>query len=152
MVTCCLLHPREFHDSTQHLLAAVNPAAAASSHPATLSTVHTVMHPYKHWLRPLYAGLMALQRGDTAAAREAADGMSYINLPAVGGRRAELETLVLVREVGEAEGDAKQGPLLEQLRTRAGVSLDTSEVSGFQETYRIKYNITSHMRACMLVP
>lgn len=57
--------------------------------------------------------------------------MSYANLPAVGGRRAELETLVLVREVGEAEGNAKQGPLLEQLRTRAGVSLDASEVVGF---------------------
>mmetsp|Transcript_17790 Transcript_17790/g.53609 ORF Transcript_17790/g.53609 Transcript_17790/m.53609 type:complete len:93 (+) Transcript_17790:170-448(+) len=53
-------------------------------------------------------GLMALQRGDTAAAREAVDAMSYANLPAVGGRRAELETLVLVREVGEAEGNAKQ--------------------------------------------
>lgn len=77
-----------------------------------------------------HAGTMALQQGDTAAARVAMEMMPRCGDASLGGgTREELQTLVLLREVAQAEGDSvRQGPLLEQLRRRAGVTLDAVEV------------------------
>ncbi len=77
-----------------------------------------------------HAGTMALQRGDTAAARAAMELMPRCGDSSPGGgTREELQTLVLLREVAQAEGDSvRQGPLLEQLRRCAGVTFDAAEV------------------------
>ena len=85
------------------------------------------------------AGTMALQRGDTAAARAAMEAMPRHGAPSPGGgTREELQTLVLLREVAQAEGDSvRQGPLLEQLQRRAGVTLDAAEVRHHRQSLEI---------------
>ncbi len=105
-------------------------------------------------LPPLLSGTMALQRGDIAAARAAVEAMPQDDARAAGaGTRAELETLVLLGEVAVAEGNpAAQGPLLEQLRQRAGVTLDVAKVClhPFPSALHCNLYVPSLLLRCLL--